>query len=261
VKPTVTTNIAKWKNNNWQMEKDLVVREDVVAVYFNEQELVRLHCSPDHVDELVVGYLKASGLVKQKSDITNLKVIAEENTVYVSALGSFTTATSYDPISVTTGCGQGPAFYHCWQGDPLLSPVTSTVKLSPKEILSLVRELHGQSELFKLTGGVHSAALGDTQGLMSFRQDIGRHNAVDKVIGNCILENITTEDKALIVSGRISSDIIFKAALSKFPLVVSPSAPTHLAIDLARRLGVTVVGFARGTRLSVYSEVWRLQKE
>lgn len=95
---------------------------------------------------------------------------------------------------------------------------------------------------------------------MSFRQDIGRHNAVDKVIGNCILENITTEDKALIVSGRISSDIIFKAALSKFPLVVSPSAPTHLAIDLARRLGVTVVGFARGTRLSVYSEVWRLQK-
>jgi formate dehydrogenase accessory protein FdhD len=87
------------------------------------------------------------------------------------------------------------------------------------------------------------------------------HNAVDKVIGHTILSDVATTDKVLVISGRISSDIILKAVLAGLPLVVSPSAPTHLAVELARRLGITVVGFARGTRLSVYSEVWRLQRD
>ena len=81
------------------------------------------------------------------------------------------------------------------------------------------------------------------------------------MIGHTILSDVATTDKVLVISGRISSDIILKAVLAGLPLVVSPSAPTHLAVELARRLGITVVGFARGTRLSVYSEVWRLQRD
>jgi len=109
--------------------------------------------------------------------------------------------------------------------------VTSTFKLNPEGVLRLIRELHQRSALFKLTGGVHSAALGGAQDLAIFRQDIGRHNAVDKVIGHTILSDVATTDKVLVISGRISSDIILKAVLAGLPLVVSPSAPTHLAVE------------------------------
>lgn len=261
MEPTVTMSIAKWSNGVWQAEKDVVVREDVVTVYVNEHELVRLHCSLDYPAELAVGYLKAARLINQKSDLRELRIVPEERSVYVWTAESATTAAVPAPSAVTSGCGQGPAFYHCWQSSFELAPVTSTFKLNPEGVLRLIRELHQRSALFKLTGGVHSAALGGAQDLAIFRQDIGRHNAVDKVIGHTILSDVATTDKVLVISGRISSDIILKAVLAGLPLVVSPSAPTHLAVELARRLGITVVGFARGTRLSVYSEVWRLQRD
>lgn len=260
MEPTETINIAKWSHGSWQAEKDLVVREVVAVVYLNGHELVRLHCSPDHLGELAVGHLVASGIIKQQADIKSLDVMPADKIIHVEVpearVRSVVTTDCVD--TVTTACGQGPSFYHCWQSG--LPPVTSTIKFSPDEILSLVRDLHFRSDLFKQTGGVHSAALGEAQGLTVFRQDIGRHNAVDKVIGNSFLNGLDTSGKALIISGRISSDIIFKAGSLRLPVVVSPSAPTALAVKQARDLGVTVVGFARGQRLSVYSEVWRLQK-
>ena len=130
----MTMSIAKWSNGAWQAEKDVVVREDVVTVYVNEHELVRLHCSWDYPAELAVGYLKAARLINQKSDLRELRIVPEERSVYVWTAESATTAAVPAPSAVTSGCGQGPAFYQSWQSSFELATVTSTFKLNPEGV-------------------------------------------------------------------------------------------------------------------------------
>lgn len=111
---------------------------------------------------------------------------------------------------------------------------------------------HG-SETHRKTHGVYSAALGDDTGLLAMYDDIGRHNAVDKVLGYALLNHLSPNDKCLVLSGRVSSEILIKAGHSGIPLVVSRSVPTSLAVDLAEQFGIALVGLARGERMSVYS--------
>jgi FdhD protein len=119
-------------------------------------------------------------------------------------------------------------------------------------------ELQQKALLFKATGGVHSAALADNEMLLYFYEDIGRHNAVDKIIGECLLNGTATDDKALFTSGRISSEIMLKAAKLKIQLIVSRAAPTSLSVELAEALNITLVGFVRGRRMNIYSHPWRI---
>jgi FdhD protein len=129
----------------------------------------------------------------------------------------------------------------------------SELKVPIRSILNLMKEFQKMSELFISTGGVHSTALCDENNIMIFREDIGRHNATDKIVGHCVLENIPLENKFLMTSGRISSEILIKSAKLGMGIVVSRSAPTSLAIEIAEEVGVTVVGFARGNRINVYT--------
>ena len=105
---------------------------------------------------------------------------------------------------------------------------------------------------------MHSAALCDTTNIIVFSEDIGRHNAIDKIFGECLLNDITTDDHIIITSGRISSEILLKVAKRNVPLIVSKSAPTDLGVRLADELGVTLVGFVRGKRMNVYTHAGRI---
>jgi len=114
------------------------------------------------------------------------------------------------------------------------------------------------SRVFKATGGVHSAALCDTQNILVFSEDIGRHNAIDKIFGECILEDIPTDEHLIITSGRVSSEILLKVAKRSIPILISKSAPTNLGVRLADDLGITLIGFVRGERMNVYTNKWRV---
>jgi len=116
-----------------------------------------------------------------------------------------------------------------------------------------------ESELYRATGGVHSAALCDNRALLIFSEDIGRHNAIDKIFGKCLIEGIQTDNRVIITSGRISSEILLKIAKRNIPIIVSRSAPTSLAVKLANKLGITLIGFARGKRINIYTNDWRVQ--
>jgi FdhD protein len=122
----------------------------------------------------------------------------------------------------------------------------------------LISLLEEKSVTFRRTGGVHSAALADSNGLIARYEDVGRHNAVDKSLGYALLNQIDPNDKILVLSGRIASEILLKAARSRIPMFLSRSAPTYLAVELANKLGITVVGFARGEQLNVYSYMERV---
>jgi len=114
------------------------------------------------------------------------------------------------------------------------------------------------SELFTETGGVHSAAISDGKEILVFREDIGRHNAVDKVIGSLVLAGITLSDKILLTSGRISSEIITKVIYAGVPVIISKSAPTQKAIEYAIKENITLIGFARGNSFNIYSNSHRI---
>jgi len=112
--------------------------------------------------------------------------------------------------------------------------------------------------MYRDTHGVHSCALCSSGGIEIFSEDIGRHNAVDKIFGKCFLENISLEDKIILTSGRISSEILIKVAKQKVPVIVSRTAPTDLGVGLAEKLKVTLIGFVRGSRMNVYTHEFRI---
>lgn len=240
---------------------DPVALESPLTIILNHQELVTLLCSPDALEELAIGFLFSEGLLQSKDDLK--KVVADNRRGVVRVETTEGKAVDSDLLSkrfITSGCGRGASFYNVSdiQGQ---AKVESPLVTSPQHIFSLVKEFHHRSQIYRTTGGVHSAALCDGQGILTFAEDIGRHNAVDKIFGHCILNEIPTDDRIIVTSGRISSEIVLKVSRSNIPLIVSKSAPTSLGVKLAGDLGVTLVGFARGKRMNIYTGAWRVAAE
>ncbi|MFW6139609.1 MAG: formate dehydrogenase accessory sulfurtransferase FdhD [Spirochaetota bacterium] len=128
-----------------------------------------------------------------------------------------------------------------------------------EEVTGLVKQAHALSSVYRSTGGVHSAGVCTSSEVVAFYEDIGRHNAVDKVLGRCIVEGIPLHDKLLITSGRVSRTVMLKAINAGIPIIVSVSAPTFEAVTLASACGVTLVGFARGRRMNIYTCSYRIK--
>lgn len=237
--------------------EDVVAREVPVTIVLNNQELVTLLASPKDSDYLAIGFLSSEGLVNKKGDIR--KILVDEDKGVVRVETNEDTAQANELIFrriITSGCGRGASLYSA--ADIQLARVESQIRVSVQEVLSLVHNFQHHSELYRATGGVHSAALCDTKSILVFNEDIGRHNAVDKILGECILKDIATDDRVLITSGRISSEILLKVAKRNIPIIISKSAPTDLGVRLASDLGITLLGFVRGKRMNVYTNDWRI---
>jgi FdhD protein len=154
--------------------------------------------------------------------------------------------------TVTSGCGKGSAFYHAL--DALLSkPCRSALRISPGQVLDRVEEVNRLSETYRRTHGVHNTALATTGELLLFRDDIGRHNATDMIVGHVFLQGISLDDKLLVTTGRLTSEILLKAARVGIPMLVSRNAATSLSVELARKLNITMIGYVRAGRFTVYS--------
>lgn len=239
--------------------EDTVVREFPLTIVLNNQELVTLLCSPEKLKDLALGFLASEGLIKSKADVKSLLLDDRRGVVRIETAGpTFMEQGSVFKRFITTGCGKGAAFYS--PADVGQGRVESGVRISPERVFSLMKDFQSRSAVFQETGGVHSAALSDGERILIFCEDIGRHNAIDKIFGRCLWESIPTQDRIILTSGRISSEILFKVAKRGIPILISRSAPTDLAVKTAHDLGITVVGFARGRRMNVYSHFERVQE-
>ena len=237
---------------------DIVVREFPLTIVLNNQELVTLLCSPKNLDYLAVGFLSSEGLLKSKDEIKKITVDDRRGIVRVETEAENKQAgeTVFKRL-ITSGCGRGTSFYSAADVEGQVK-VESQASISAFEVFELVTEFQHRSQIFKTTGGVHSAALCDTKSILIFSEDIGRHNAIDKIFGECILKDISTDDRILVTSGRVSSEILLKASKKNIPLLISKSAPTDMGVKLANDLGVTLIGFVRGRRMNVYANDWRV---
>ncbi len=237
--------------------EDAVVREFPLTIVLNNQELVTLLCSPTDLKCLAIGFLGSEGLLRSKDEIKKIIVDDQRGVVRVETKeGKDLASELLFKRLITSGCGRGASFYSA--ADATSQKVESQMQISALEVFALVKEFQHRSQVYQATGGVHSAVLCDTKSILVFSEDIGRHNAIDKIFGECILRDIPTDDRIIITSGRISSEILLKIAKRNIPILISKSAPTNLGLRLANDLGITLIGFVRGQRMNVYTNGWRV---
>lgn len=257
---TRQVNIHKYNENQLSISVDVVVREVPITLFVNDDELVTLVCSPHGLKELAIGFLCSEGVLSKPKDLKNITINHNEGLIWVE------TSVPETPIKnnfmkryITTCCGRGRVSFYFINDATSIKPITDgNLKISTAEITGLSAALEEKSGLFRLTGGAHGAALCRRDGIISFYEDIGRHNAVDKLFGHSFLESIALEDKAIVLSGRISSEILIKVGRMGIPIVISRAAPSDLALQLADELGITVIGFVRGNRLNIYTHPERV---
>ncbi len=248
--------IVKYNKNTVEEINDLIAEEHPITIYLNGEEVVTLLCTPDYLHDLAVGFLTAEGLLSKNLDMkTHLDI--DKGFVWVeSSNTSKIGKVNFAKRMITTGCGKGTSMYH-FHGKKKI--IISNMEVPIDILFSGLKEMHNKSELYQTTGGVHSSALMSKSGeIIVFREDVGRHNAADKILGFCINKKISMEDKIFLTSGRISSEIVGKVAQMEISILISRAAPTSLAIDIANELGITLVGFVRGSRANIYTNPQRV---
>lgn len=259
MKLTGDISIIKYDNGIKQEVSDTVIREYALTIILDGEQFITLLCTPSGLDNLVMGFLLSESVIKSKADIISLRVDEEKGIAEVTTEGSGIIGRKlHGKRTMTTGCGKGSIFYNAVDSVSL-SRVSGALWVEAQTVLELMKEFNKRSELFLSTGGAHSVALAGAEGIMLFHEDVGRHNAMDKIIGEAAQKDISLEDKMVLTSGRISSEMLLKAAKAQLPIIISRSAPTDMAVEMAEKLGVTIIGFARGLRMNVYSSPERIK--
>lgn len=262
------TQVTEWQNGQVRRVQDCLVAEEPLEIRLNATPLSVTMRTPGHDLELTAGFLFSEGLIERREQIVSLDYgktknpQASGNIVHVQLTG-----TTFDPertrrnFFMTSSCGIcGKASIEAVKAHGIRRPNPAFL-LDPEVLCTFPDSLKAAQSIFDRTGGLHAAGLFDAQGkLVVLREDVGRHNAVDKVVGWALLAGrLPLADYALMVSGRGGFEIIQKALLAGVPLLASVSAPSSLAVRLARETGLTLVGFLRGRRFLVYSGEERLQ--
>ncbi|MCX8022967.1 MAG: formate dehydrogenase accessory sulfurtransferase FdhD [Syntrophorhabdaceae bacterium] len=240
----------RYTDDSRQRTEVHVPMETELTIYVNLKELVTILCTPTKLNFLVLGFLYGEGIISGLKDVLSMRVCEDELMADVRL-----TKPDYEPPGLrvlTSGCGGGSSFTQ--KGKKVISDVTVT----PKQIYSLMRELQEKMDMYRFCGGVHTSALGDKNGLIVVAEDIGRHNTIDKIQGESLMMSIPTKDRLLLSTGRVSSEMLLKASRMEVPIVVSRHSSTARAIEFAKELGITLIGYARGNRLMVYSHPERV---
>ena len=232
---------------------DVVASELPVQLVVNNEQLVTLLCTPAELEALAVGFLLSEGILSQTTSIKKIAIDENGPTVRIELdplPRDF--ASLFEKRTISSGCGKGITFTNYRTSGETRIPVSGTA-LRLDDIRRLLKTFRTISSLYLETGGVHSAALSDGKDILFFSEDIGRHNAVDKLIGKAYLQSVPVKNKILITSGRVTSEIVTKAGRNRFPLVISRAAPSCMAISYAEDMGITLIGFARGERMNIYT--------
>ncbi|WP_336882383.1 formate dehydrogenase accessory sulfurtransferase FdhD [Priestia koreensis] len=252
--------IIRYEKGEHKKVLDHVVTEHPVTVKVNGEEFVTMVCSPEYIEDMVIGFLASEGVIRKYEDIDEVWYQEKEGYVHVKTNKVNPFYRNFQSKRyITSCCGmsrQGFVFVN----DALTAKKMTDihVQITPDDCFRLMKDMQESATIFQETGGVHNASLCDVNGTVLSRMDIGRHNALDKIYGYCLQHNISIEDKIIVFSGRISSEILLKVAKIGCEIVLSKSAPTELALELAEDLGITTVGFIRNQSFNVYTHPERI---
>ncbi len=242
----------RFEDGRGQPAEGAVVREEAVRIHLNGREFARLMCTPEGLEELTLGFLRSEEIIRSREDV-RLLVVNPNSTCVDVWLRNGDRERATVPV-ITSGCGGGVTFAEL---TAVGEPVRSELRVRPAQLARLMSELlAGRSGR-----GLHRSALAFPDGLLMVVEDVGRHNTIDKLWGRCLIQGRAMEDCILLSTGRISSDMLTKAARMRVPVVVSRTSPTTLAVALARAWNVTVVGYVRQSSMNVYSGAERILED
>ena len=224
-----------------------VPAEEAIALHVNGQPLVRLMCTPVLLEELALGFLFNEGLIEGHDDIQEIKPLQLRDGSRWLDVWLQHEIEPQKLRAITSGCSGGTTF------EPSGGVVESDLSITPQQVIHLMSELSDSAVLYKKAGGLHVAALANEERLVRVAEDIGRHNAVDKIAGLCLRQCLPTQDHILLSSGRISSEMVNKAARMQVPIVVSRTSPTSLSVQLAREWRITLIGYTQRRRFRIYA--------
>ena len=265
---TISKNISRRRVGHVEQKAtDWLAREEPLEIRVRGRSVAVTMRTPGHDRELAAGFLLTEGVVRRAGDIVEIAPCREsdapENTLNVFLAPSvefdFGRLTRHVFASSSCGlCGKA-SIETVHQHFP---PLESSIAISAKTLAKLPERMRAAQRTFEETGGLHAAAVFTLSGkLVALREDVGRHNAVDKVLGHCFLEDIFPLDEhVLLVSGRASFEIVQKALAARIPLVAAISAPSSLAVEFAEESRQTLVGFLRGETMNVYAGAQRVRK-
>ncbi|VEF48578.1 formate dehydrogenase accessory protein [Bacillus freudenreichii] len=238
--------------------EDQAAVEFPLTIYLDNEEFATVVCTPSNLKELVIGFLASEGMIRSMEDISAFNIDPHQGFAYVELkMKQVISKEFYSKRMIGSCCGKSRQFYF-YNDAKTAKTIMTRKKISAGQCLELMQQMQDSSEEFQLTGGVHNAALCTEDELLFSYSDIGRHNALDKIFGHCIMNKISLKDKVIVFSGRISSEVVLKVAKIGAGILISKSAPTTLGIDLANDLGITAIGFARKNQLNIYSHPERI---
>lgn len=230
-----------------------VIDERLVSIYVNGQSLATMMCSPLQLEALAIGFLFSEGVIESFDEIGVVR-----RNLADSAVDVILTRDDFQlprRMILTSGCGGGIT----WQQlSASYAALETDFAISPSILRRRMHELKGAAKLYNAVRGVHTAVLGDDAGILVSAEDVGRHNAVDKVAGQALMQGISTRDRILLTSGRISSEMLGKARRMGIPIVASRTAPTSITLELAQAWNICVAGYVRGGSMRVYTHPARL---
>lgn len=247
--------IGAAKDGKMEEKTDWVTEEAPLTIEVNGGEIATLLCSPTDLKSLVVGFLFTSGFIEEASAIKSLVIDQERWKAHVDTSVNFPPEMIFKRI-YTSGCGKGIIFHSPMDLMQRIR-IPDGFTIEGGKISGLMKQFLTSSGEYRQTGGVHSSALVSGEDMI-VKDDLGRHNAVDKVIGEGLLKKVDFGDRLLLTSGRISSEIVSKVLRCRAPVIASSGAPTNQAVKLARDANLTILGFVRGKRMNVYSGEGRI---
>lgn len=245
-------DIKELKSGELSFKDDNVAMEIPFNIYVNQEHIVTLMCSPFNLEELALGFLFQEGIITKYSDVKSIREINDYDLCF--------SVKYYDrdegPKVIVSGCGKGSIHLNEKFLNPELNKepyVFLKEEISFEEIFAVVEEFKNTSKVFDATGGVHNVGLFKSGKILVSFEDIGRHNALDKIVGYILKNNINVKGYGLLLTGRISSDLVVKCENIGIKTIVSRSAPTSLGIDLGRQYKIKLIGFLRGKKMNIYS--------
>jgi FdhD protein len=240
-------------DGDWREVDSEVIEEGMITLFVNSRELASLMCTPRDPLQLALGFLANEEFITSYEEVAIETVCAAGDCVDI-----WLTKPVWDQPRrqiITSGCGGGVTFADLAEHQ---EPVTAQLEIQPQKIGELMTQLQTRDSLYARARGVHTSALSDGERLVVIAEDVGRHNTLDRLRGECLRTGINTDGLILLATGRISSEMIYKAAKMGCPVVASRTSPTSVSAGLARDWNITLCGYVRRRSMNVYAHPERL---
>ncbi|WP_331774761.1 formate dehydrogenase accessory sulfurtransferase FdhD [Sulfurospirillum sp. 1612] len=262
--PIFTTQVTKIKNNKKFETDDTVIREIKLDININGKRIVSLMATPTDLKELSIGYLISENIIEKVSDITQFEITDIDTKIYKADIKATINEASSDKLNtegvIVSGCGRG-ASTHISLKSIEAKVMQDDFYIDANLLFKEMGEFYTQCPLYEQTGCVHTAKIHIDDSIYFIGEDIAQHNTIDKAVGKALLAGHSVNRAFLMVSGRLSSEMVAKAVMHQIPILASRTASTCRGVNIAAKFGLTLIGFVRGQSMNIYRNPERIHVE